>query len=209
MPVSEARLLRLFRFRPTGSGSAFDAAFRQSFRGFCARPGLLSGFAGRHGAGDPGDRIVVSAWDSAEAGAGPFEIEAICGIEAVAIEALPIRMAVISPAPRDVIAILRVFRGTTRPGELEAYAEDVRQGVGADIAAGHGPIALFLATTGPDAFVTVSTWRSWDAIEAATGGNVRQPVATRQTGRLLSGVVQHYELLPEATSAREPLALAD
>jgi heme-degrading monooxygenase HmoA len=207
--VSEARLLRLFRFRPVGSGSAFDAAFREPFRRFCASPGIVRAYAGRHGAGDAGERVVVSIWDTDEAGAGPFEIEALEGVEDRQVEALSVRVAAPLATGDDSTAILRVFRGATRPGQLDAYADDVRDGVAADLAAGHGPLALFLGVGGPDSFVTVSAWRDWDAIQAATGADVRRPVSTRHTSRLLSGSVQHYEVLPEASAAPEPVAIGD
>jgi hypothetical protein len=207
--VSEARRLRLFQFRPVGSGSAFDAAFREPFRRFCALPGVVVAFVGRHGAADAGERIVASVWDTVDAATGPFELEALDGIEDVRVELVPVMVADARLPPADTTAILRIFRGSTKPGQLEAYASDVRAGVAADVAAGHGPLALFLAATGPDEFVTISTWPDWDAIAQATGGNVRQPGATRQTGRLRSGAVSHYEVLPESVAAPEPVALAD
>ena len=48
-----------------------------------------------------------------------------------------------------------------------------------------------------DRFVTLSLWRSWDAIETATGGDVHRPIVTRDPRRIIGMDVIHYEVIPE------------
>jgi hypothetical protein len=50
----------------------------------------------------------------------------------------------------------------------------------------------------PSRFVTVSAWTGWAAIEQATGGNIHQPLATRNAERLVAFDVGHYEILPDS-----------
>ena len=56
-------------------------------------------------------------------------------------------------------------------------------------------MALYLATDGVDAFVTMSAWRSWHDIELATGGDIHRPRATRHPERLVAWDVEHFELV--------------
>jgi hypothetical protein len=93
--------------------------------------------------------------------------------------------------------LLRLFRGTVRSGELEAYVAEARAGTLADAAAGRGPSALYLAADPPDRFVTVSLWPDWTAIERATGGDIQQPIATRDSARLVEMDVVHYEVVAD------------
>jgi hypothetical protein len=112
-------------------------------------------------------------------------------------------------------SILRIFRGRAQPGVLDRYLADVRRGTIEDVTGGHGPLGLFLAQTGPDEFITVSVWLRWSDIERATGGNIRQPFATRHAYHLASGVVEHLEVVPGTAlvaprdEGTEPLALSD
>jgi len=96
-------------------------------------------------------------------------------------------------------ALLRLFRGTVRPGELEDYVSEVRTGTLADAETGRGPAALYLATDPPDDFVTVSLWSSWEAIALATGGDIARPTITKDSRRLVGIEVAHYETVREAT----------
>jgi hypothetical protein len=118
---------------------------------------------------------------------------------------LPLAVSVAAPQPAFPL-VLRVYQGQVRHGELDVYAAEAELGTLEDIAAGHGPLGLFLAIDPPDRFVTASVWTGWDAIEAATGGNIRQPIATKNTHRLVRGNALHYELLPDARDphARSP-----
>jgi hypothetical protein len=58
-------------------------------------------------------------------------------------------------------------------------------------------VSFVLAHDGVDRFISASTWTSWAAIESATGGNTRNPAATRNSQRLEAFGVVHLELLPE------------
>ena len=94
--------------------------------------------------------------------------------------------------------ILRTLRGNVRPGERDAYIEQARLGYLADIEAGHGPLAIHLGTgSGDDDFVTLSVWESWSAIEAATGGDVRRPMATRHPELIIAWEATHLEIIEE------------
>ena len=92
--------------------------------------------------------------------------------------------------------ILRTLHGTARPGERASYIEEARNGTIADIDAGGGPLALHLAI-GPndDDFVTMSVWESWSALETATGGDVKRPVATRHPERIARWDAAHFEII--------------
>jgi hypothetical protein len=72
----------------------------------------------------------------------------------------------------------------------------------ADALAAHGPEALFLARIPPDQFVTVSAWSAWDRIAASTGGNLRQPIATRHSELLEGGTAVFYEIVPNTPHGR-------
>ena len=60
---------------------------------------------------------------------------------------------------------------------------------------GAAPTTIYLAETGVDAFLTVSTWRTWDDVERATGGDVHRPLATRKPERLVGWDVEYYEIV--------------
>jgi hypothetical protein len=45
--------------------------------------------------------------------------------------------------------------------------------------------------------VTLSVWESWSAIEAATGGDVRRPMATRHPERIIAWEATHLEIIEE------------
>ena len=66
----------------------------------------------------------------------------------------------------------------------------------ADAVVNDGLVAFALGAAAADAFVTVSAWTGWPAIEEATGGNTRVPIATRNAIRLTGFEVSHFELLP-------------
>ena len=92
--------------------------------------------------------------------------------------------------------ILRTLHGQVRPGEREAYIEAARNGTIADIDAGGGPLALHLAIgPGDDDFVTMSVWELWSALETATGGDVKRPVATRHPERIERWDAAHFEII--------------
>jgi hypothetical protein len=182
--------------------------------GMYAEGGLRYAYAGRAGAGTDSERIVASIWEAngngptLERRARPFDFELGDYVDEPQGELLEAAASLPFGQPEEP-QILRVVRGQTMPSELEAYVEDARGGTYADVAARHGPAALFLGVQPPDQFVTVSVWTGWDNIEAATGGDYRNPIATRHSHRLLSARVAHYELLPSAVAGAPPAGARD
>jgi hypothetical protein len=41
----------------------------------------------------------------------------------------------------------------------------------------------------------VSVWESWSALEAATGGDIRRPIATRHPERIERWDAAHFEVI--------------
>jgi hypothetical protein len=167
-------------------------------------PGIVDVFLGRRGPDELGPRMNASVWTSREAmvaGVGEdfeppiFHPEYIDETTDRVLEILPIAISM----PFDGVGtprILRTLHGTARPGERAAYIEAARNGAIADIDAGGGPLALHLAIgPGDDDFVTMSVWESWSALEAATGGDVQRPVATRHPERIERWDADHFEIL--------------
>lgn len=195
--------LRLLSFIPAGGAVVPDHLLREVvLPGLLAQPGVTRVYAGRTGATDVGPRIVVSVWDTAAGGLTRDELGNLFPFEQAdemtEVEVEVMELTVSLPFDGDDPRILRVFRGQTRPGELERYVDAAREGTFQDVSEQHGPAALFLAVAPPDRFVTVSVWTAWDHIEAATGGNLRQPIATRNTEWLLAGSALHYEIVPNS-----------
>jgi hypothetical protein len=201
--LPEPSVLRLFQFRPVGS--AFDSILRDVMLPELRRmPGLLDVFLGRRGPDDLGPRLNASVWSSREemvAAVGVdfdppvFHPEYLEETTDRVLEILPLAISM----PFDGVGmprILRLFRGHARTGELDAYIDEARDGTIADIDAGRGPLALHLAT-GPadDDFLTLSVWESWSALEQATGGDVKQPVATRHPQRIERWDAAHFEVI--------------
>jgi len=104
------------------------------------------------------------------------------------------------------MTILRVYRGWTRPGELEAYLAEAAAGTRLDGERPDGPGAFICASDGEARFVTVSVWPDWSAIEACTGGDIGRPLSTRNAARIEQGAPTHYELvdLPEVGTVTGP-----
>jgi hypothetical protein len=208
--VASPSPIRLLTFRPTESQSLVDRDIRAAVAsGRFGGPGQRHLMVGRRGSDAEGERVIVSVWDddgsmAAWAG-GPFnEIVAeqalIPAIEVRALEIMPVAVALGLVQPVEP-QVLRIFRGDVREGELDAYVDEARTGTIADIEAGHGPHALYLAVDPPTAFLTVSLWGDWEAIERATGGDIRRPVATRHADRLSRGTAQHYEVVTDISAA--------
>jgi hypothetical protein len=204
-------VLRVFVFRPVGLETALDATLRDELLPeFLEHSGLLDLFVGRHDEGEGDERVVASVWKShermtAELGeaslVAPFRPEQAGVIRDGRLEALPLAASVRVPEA-GAPAILRIFRGQIREGELDLYVEEARAGAVADAEANEGLIALYLGVDRPSGFVTVSAWTHWAAIERATGGNLRQPLATRNPKRIAAGSVDHYEILPGTARPR-------
>lgn len=189
-------------------GTLADQFVREAMvPGLRARAGVAHVHAGRAGPDDAGERVVVSIWEVPSGGGFPADLSTILDLEQsaalarVSVEVFPLELALPFELA-DEGRILRIFRGQARPGELDMYVEEARDGTYADVAARHGPAALFLGLAQPDGFITASVWPSWESIEAATGGNLRTPIATRHAARLLHGTATHYEIVPGTTLDR-------
>jgi hypothetical protein len=216
--VADEGILRLFGFQPLGSGAELDAALREEvLPDFLAAAGVLDGYVARNGTGVAGERVIASIWGSRDAMAaelgeaavvGRFQPELVEDLTSSRLDILPLAISVRHDREEPPI-ILRVYRGMVRPDELEAYVEEARGGTFLDAQTNEGLVALYLATEPPARFITVSAWTDWDSIARATGGNVRQPMATRNAARIAEGSVTHYEILPatERPPARKAMAV--
>jgi hypothetical protein len=169
--------------------------------------GLRILHAGRRGTDPRAERILATVWASEEdlvaaAGASDALLPSELELDPAdpELEVLPIGVEVAASAASEA-SVLRVFTGIVRAGELDAYAEEARQGTLDDIAAGHGPTSLYLAVDRPDRFITLSVWSGWTAIERATGGNIHKPISTKHAGRLAVATADHYELVPGTLEA--------
>jgi hypothetical protein len=200
--VALAPAIRLFGFRPIRP--AFDNVIRDWIvPAICAQPGAVDVYVGRHGPDELGPRLVVSVWESNPAmvfAFGPSSAarrpEDLDGIADQTVEVLSPEIIHRVAHPVDSPRIIRVFRGLARAGQLDSYIEETRDGVVADVAAGHGPTAFYLARgTTADGFVAVSVWSGWSAIELATGGDVRQPMSTRRRELIATFEATHYEAI--------------
>lgn len=214
------RSLRVVTFQVMGADSSFDAVLRSHvLPGLLDRPDVIDAWQGRRGTGD-GSRILVSTWRDGWVGE-PADapdlgllrspaFDALGGVEVASAEQLDIAVHASFARPEPA-RVLRVFHGTARPGELPDYVEEARAGMTEDSRVNDGLVSFVLAHDGVDRFISVSTWTGWSAIETATGGNTRQPAATRNSRRLAAFRIVHLELLPEtpvrATSDREDHAL--
>ena len=203
-----ASFLRLFSFVPAGPGAVPDQLLRDAIMpDLLDRAEVRHAYAARSGSDDQGPRLAASIWElDAPAEQPPAVLvdlldgERAAGAEST-LEVLPLAVALPFVQPEEP-RILRLFRGQTLPGDLDSYVEAARDGTYEDVMAEHGPAALFLAIRRPDEFVTLSVWTAWDNIAAATGGNLRQPIATRHAHRLARGTAEHYEIVPNSIAPR-------
>jgi hypothetical protein len=202
--LTHARFLRVISFQPGTAESAFDADLRETVVPRLAdADGVVDLWVGRHGSREDRARVLASTWrvDPEVEPGGPVDLAALQGLghDVVAVdrvEQLP--LSVHARFERaDPTRILRVFHGQVRSGELATYVDLARTGMLADSVAYDGLIAFALGTRAPDEFTTVSVWTGWPAIEAATGGNTRQPFMTRNAQLLETFTVAHYEVLPD------------
>jgi hypothetical protein len=202
------RTLRVVTFQALGPDSAVDAVLRSTvLPRLLEDPAVVDAWQGRRGSAD-GNHVLVSTWRddpaTAERAADVALLQApdllLGGVDIVSVEALEV--AVHATFRRaEPARVLRVFRGTARPGELADYIAEARAGMTDDARVNDGLVSFVLGEDGDASFISVSTWTGWPAIEAATGGNTRQPLATRQTRRLAGYRIVHLELLPEAPAS--------
>lgn len=217
----EGSILRLFTFRAVRP--AFDEILRhQLVPDLSAQAGILDCYSGRQGPDEIGPRVVASIWVSeaamlealgAELGQGPFHPELLEETTDRLLEVFPICLTARDEGASDPApTILRTLRGRVGQGGLAEYVADVQEGVDADERAGIGPVALYVATTATDGFITMSAWREWADVEHATGGDIHQPRSTRHREQLIDWDVAHYEIVQSASgtaTARDARSAAD
>jgi len=202
--IDDRSIVRLSVFRPVGDASVVDATLRDEvLPRLDGLDGLVGAWIGRRGADQGHERRLVSVWRSrddlttamGDAVVTPeFDRDHGRDIVAGACETLPLAICLEFDRP-GVPQVLRIFRGEVRDDELDHYVDEAKTGTLSDASTPTGPLALFLGVDPPRRFVTVSVWTDWAAIEATTGGNIHQPVATRHPERLSSGTADHYEIL--------------
>jgi hypothetical protein len=208
--VPNARFLRVVSFHPTGPEAPVDSVLREAIvPALLRRDEVIDAWIGRQGEKVDRSRVLASTW-AADPGPAPADVAALedpdlahgaSTVSSVEQRVLAVRARFDRPDPAR---ILRIFRGHVRAGEMDAYVEEARTGMLADAAVNEGLIAFSLGLDPPDDFLTVSAWTGWAAIEAATGGNTRQPFVTRNTARLAGFAVAHFEILPETPDRRVP-----
>ena len=204
--MSDRPVIRLFRFRP--ARVEFDKTLRTIMVPDLRRiDGLIDVHVGRHGSEQLGDRIVATIWTdrtAMEAGMGSslaestFHPDRLSDTTDQQLEAHELDLLLRFPGGSPS-TLLRLFRGQVKPGELAAYVEEARAGTLADVEARQGPTALYLAGDPPDRFLTVSLWPDWAAIERATGGDIRRPMSTKDSARIVDMDIVHYEVVSDAT----------
>jgi hypothetical protein len=205
--------LRLAEFRPQAPGSAVDAVLRDDvLPQLCRMPGIADVYAGRLGEDDT-DRVVASVWIGPPLTLPDNRLEQRLLVDVLPLEAADGADLATETMPLDVAArfdrpepagILRIFRGAVKNDDLDAYIAEAQGGMLQDAEVNAGLISFYLGRTGTDSFLTVSAWTGWDAIERATGGNIREPFATRNSSRLASFAIRHFEILPDLTRPVPP-----
>ncbi len=211
--MAQSGTLRLFTFRPARVG--FDGLLRETLvPGLLAFPQLVDLHVGRQGPHETGARLVASVWTSREAmvaavgedfDPATFHVEYLDEAIDRKLEIVDL-MVSLRFDELDALtpnSIVRVARGRVEPGALELYRDMVLEGACADVRAGHGPSALYLGGSPiDDRFVTLSIWRSWSAVERATGGNTHHPISTRNMEQMIEWEVEHYESVPNMERPR-------
>lgn len=204
--MSDRPVIRLFRFRP--ARVEFDQTLRTIMVPDLRRiDGLIDVHVGRHGPEQLGGRVVATIWTdraAMEAGMGRSLAESTFHPDRLSetvdhefeTHELDVMLRFSGGRPST---LLRLFRGQVKPGELAAYIEEARAGTMADVEAERGPAALYLAADPPDRFVTLSLWPDWAAIERATGGDIRRPISTKDSARIVEMDIVHYEVVPDAS----------
>lgn len=193
-------LIRLLTFRSGAAGEVIDEFLRRSLVPELVRQqGIRHAHIGRIVA-EVSSRVVLTVWEGDSPGLAeplPFEMSDV--IAEPRIELAPAAVALsfdASGGAGEEAQIMRVFRGRAQSGQVTAYLDAVREGTLADAAAGQGPLALFVGMFDGDRFMATSIWSSWQRIEEATGGNIRQPVSTRHRELLIDGAAEHFEIVP-------------
>ena len=211
MTPSEPSVLRLLVFAPSVDDGYVDNALRSLARSLAGLPLCSIDVGRRHD--QARERVIATTWPDVEtmiAALGPESEHGLAPIEELpvmedwSVRVLPLAFSLAFDRTKPP-SVLRVYRGRARAGELNEYTEEVREGTFADDSAAHGPVTLCLAHDEPDRFVTLSTWTDLDTIMTATGGSLRNPIATRHSDRLLEGTADLYEILPRTADDARPV----
>ena len=213
----QAGILRVVTFEAQLPEPVLDAALRDEIIPELSQvPGLRHCFAARRGLAGDELRVIASVWGPGRSVPELPEAQLIGRatravrplLEHAQVEVFPIEVQAHFARPEEA-RILRVFRGHVAAGEIDAYLVEARSGMLADASINSGLTAFYLGTRRPEDFLTVSAWTSWSAIEQATGGDVRRPFVTRNSARLASHEVTHFEIVgegvvPGATDPEDP-----
>lgn len=179
-----------------------DRTLRGSLPVYRAQGGNVQTWLGRRGPAPADERVIASVWSSRQAHDEATDILDLVTahggqattVHASRIDVLPVRLFEVFERDSPM-TILRVFRGRTHAGQLEQYIEEARAGTRLDGARPDGPGMVVCGTDADATFLTVSLWPDWAAIEACTGGNIQQPLTTRNAARIAQGSPTHYELV--------------
>ena len=113
-----------------------------------------------------------------------------------------------SPDGHLETGILRLAHGELREGDVARYGRQMLEDLERLHERQAGPSAFVLAGVSERGFVMVSTWTDWEAIEAATGASLSDPLRTKRLAGLSAFKADHYELLGDLAAARSvPAAL--
>ena len=196
-------VMQVSRFHPIDMWHDLDRHLRDLVpTALAVQPGLIEAWAGRSGPDTGDERVVVSVWASASAQQQAPTLTTLFdrmtstagAIVGERTDVLTIAIEARFERSRPM-TLLRVYQGQTRPGELASYLEEARAGVIKDGQQPRGPGALICGSRGDLGFVTASLWPDWESIQLATGGDIRNPLATRNTARLAAGRPNHFELI--------------
>ena len=198
--------LRVATFTAPETWHVLDQTLRASVPAYAAQAGNVSTWLGRSGPGPTQERVLASVWSSRRAHDEATDIVELVaahgGLNVISgrIDVLPVRLHEVFERDRPM-TILRVFRGRTHPGQLDVYLEEARAGARIDGTRPDGPGTVVCGSDGQAAFVTVSLWPDWSAIEACTGGNIQRPLTTRNAARIAEGAPTHFEIVPSPEPA--------
>lgn len=112
------------------------------------------------------------------------------------VEIVSATLVHLAPVPLST-GIVRLARGRLGDTDVATYAELVVKELLDMHASGRGPRDLVMATPGAAAFVMLSTWADWSALEAATGASLSEPLRTKRLATLEDFEADHYELLTD------------
>ncbi len=194
-------ILRVLSFRPAEPTDAADRFVRDQIQpALLTCKGLRFLYFGRSSAPDQASRVVITVWDDGDLECpSQVDLSRQLGFE-IAPEILDPTVAthdarlVVVTDQTEPARIIRVFRGTLHAGELDDFVRD-SEAITESIT-DFKPHAVFVASDPPEGIVALSVWPQWEGIVAATGGDVANPILTRNTQRLKSMFADHFEMVP-------------